>query len=84
MICNFNSPVNFTGSPPAEGEPFAFTQTVCVSDTKEEITGTGDFWIAKQIDYGQILLLTFLLTFFVGFIIKFLWNFNKQNSNQKV
>jgi len=47
-------------------------------------TGNGDFWISKQIDYGQILILTFLLIFFVGFIIKFLWNFVKQDGDQKL
>jgi len=84
MNCNFSQPVDYTGMPPAESEPFAFTQMTCTSDTKENITGVGDFWIAKQMDYGQVLILTFLLIFFVGFVAKFLWNFNKQDSDQKL
>ena len=83
MNCNFTQPVDYTGAPPAAGEPFAFTQMTC-DGAKEEITGAGDFWISKQLDYGQVLILTFLLIFFVGFIVKFLWNFNKQDSDQKL
>ena len=84
MNCEFSNPVNYTGSPPAEAEPFAFSTMICTSDTKEEITGAGDFWISKQLDYGQILILTFLLIFVVGAVVKFCWNFTKQNSNQKI
>ena len=84
MNCILSQPVNYTGEPPAAGEPFAFTQMACTSSTKEEITGAGDFWISKQLDYGQVLILTFLLIFFVGFVVKFLWNFNKQDSDQKL
>jgi len=83
MNCIFSEPANYTGVSPAEGEPFAFTQMVCDGE-KEQITGTGNFWISKQLDYGQVLILTFLLIFFVGFIVKSLWNFNKQDSDQKL
>lgn len=84
MNCEFTNPMNYTGAVPAAGEPFAFATMSCISDTIEEITGTGNFWISKQLDYGQILILTFLLMFAVGAVVKFFWNFTKQNSNQKV
>ena len=84
MNCTLSQPVNYTGEPPAAGEPFAFTQMTCASSTKEEITGTGDFWISKQVDYGQVLILTFLLIFFAGFVVKFCWNFAKQDSDEKL
>jgi hypothetical protein len=85
MICDFSNPVNYTGSPPAAGDPFAFSQTTCgLSDTTEQITGSGTFWINKEIDYGQILVLSFLLILIVAASIKFLWNFVKQDSSQKL
>jgi hypothetical protein len=89
MNCNFSQPVNYTGNPPGKNDPFAFTQMTCdgsigTGGSIEQITGTGTFWISKQLDYGQILMLTFLLIFFVGFITKSLWNFVKQDSDQKV
>jgi len=84
MNCTFSQPVNYTGNPPGKNDPFAFTQMICTSLTKEEITGAGDFWISKQLDYGQVLILTFLLIFFVGFVVKFCWNFTKQDSDEKI
>ena len=90
MISNFSQPVNYTGNPPTKSnEAFAFTQMTCdgsigTGGTTEQITGAGDFWILKQLDYGQVLILTFLLIFFVGFMTKSLWNFVKQDTNQKI
>ena len=89
MNCNFSQPVNYTGEPPAAKEPFAFSQMTCdgsvgTGGATEQITGAGEFWVSKQLDYGQVLILTFLLIFFVGFVAKFLWNFNKQDSDQKL
>jgi len=89
MNCNFSQPVNYLGNPPGKNDPFAFSQMNCdgsigTGGSIEQITGTGTFWISKQLDYGQILMLTFLLIFFVGFITKSLWNFVKQDSDQKV
>ena len=88
--CIFSQPVNYTGDPPKKNDPFAFTQVTCTDSggtgtaSIEQITGTGTFWISKQLDYGQVLILTFLLIFFVGFITKSLWNFVKQDSDQKL
>ena len=93
MNCTFSQPVNYTGNPPGKNDPFAFTQMTCdgtigACGSTEQITGasigSGTFWISKQLDYGQVLILTFLLIFFVGFVVKFLWNFNKQDSDQKL
>jgi len=89
MNCNFSQPVNYLGNPPDKNDPFAFSQMTCdgavgEGSTIEQITGTGTFWISKQLDYGQILILTFFLIFFVGFITKSLWNFVKQDTNQKI
>jgi len=89
MICNYSQPVNYQGEPPHKNDPFAFSQMTCdgsigTGGTAEQITGAGDFWISKQLDYGQVLILTFLLIFFVGFIVKLLWNFTKQDKNQKI
>ncbi len=89
MNCNFSQPVNYLGNPPGKNDPFAFTQMTCdgsigTGGSIEQITGAGEFWISKQLDYGQILILTFLLIFFIGFIIKSLWNFVKQDSDQKI
>ena len=89
MNCIFSQPVNYTGVPPEKNDPFAFTQMTCdgsvgTGGATEQIEGPGTFWISKQLDYGQVLILTFLLIFFVGFVVKFLWNFNKQDSDQKL
>jgi len=89
MNCNFSQPVNYLGNPPGKNDPFAFSQMTCDGSTgegssAEQITGVGEFWISKQVDYGQVLILTFLLIFFVGFIAKLLWNFAKQDSDQKL
>ena len=89
MNCNFSQPVNYLGNPPGKNDPFAFTQMTCdesvgLGVSTEQITGAGEFWISKQLDYGQVLILTFLLIFFVGFVVKFVWNYNKQDSDQKL
>lgn len=89
MNCNFSQPVNYQGVAPKEKESFAFSQMTCTDITStgsniEEIAGVGNFWISKQLDYGQVLILTFLLIFFVGFVVKFCWNFAKQDTNQKL
>ena len=89
MNCTLSQPVNYTGNPPGTNDPFAFTQMTCdgsvgTGGSIEQITGTGTFWISKQLDYGQVLILTFLLIFFVGFMTKSLWNFVKQDTNQKI
>jgi hypothetical protein len=90
MNCTFSQPVNYTGEAPKKNEPFAFSQATCTDSggtgtaSIEQITGAGTFWISKQLDYGQVLILTFLLIFFVGFITKSLWNFVKQDSDQKL
>ena len=91
MNCNFSQPVNYQGNPPGKNDAFAFSQVTCTDSgggtgtaSIEQITGAGEFWISKQLDYGQVLILTFLLIFFVGFVAKFLWNFNKQDSDQKL
>ena len=89
MNCTLSQPVNYTGNPPGKNDPFAFTQMTCdgsvgTGGSIEQITGTGTFWISKQLDYGQVLILTFLLIFFVGFVVKFCWNFAKQDSDEKL
>jgi len=95
MNCTFSQPVNYQGNPPGKNDAFAFTQMTCTdsgggtgTESIEQITGpgvgSGTFWISKQLDYGQVLILTFLLIFFIGFVVKFLWNFNKQDSDQKL
>jgi hypothetical protein len=88
MNCTLSQPVNYTGNPPGKNDPFAFTQMTCTSTTKEQVVGpgigSGTFWISKQLDYGQVLILTFLLIFLVGFVVKFCWNFAKQDSDEKL
>jgi len=91
MNCNFSNPVDYQGNLPGKNDAFAFSQMTCDGETGgtstaniEQITGTGEFWISKQVDYGQLLILTFLLIFFVGFTTKLLWNFAKQDSDQKL
>ena len=89
MNCTLSQPVNYLGNPPEKNDPFAFTQMTCdgsigTGGSTEQITGAGEFWISKQLDYGQVLILTFLLIFFVGFVVKFCWNFAKQDSDEKL
>jgi hypothetical protein len=84
MICNFSVPLNYNNEVPVAGEPFAFSNMTCISDSKEAISGRGEFWLSKQIDYGQILILTFCLIFFLMFVIKLAWNFVKQDFNDKL
>ena len=89
MNCTLSQPVNYTGNPPGKNDAFAFSQMTCdgsigTGGATEQITGAGTFWISKQLDYGQVLILTFLLIFFVGFVVKFCWNFAKQDSDEKL
>lgn len=85
MDCDFSQPQNYQGVAPAAGEPFAFQHMTCNTSQAELIdNGTANFYISKQLDYGQILILTFLLLFFVFGTIKFLWNYIYQHETQKL
>lgn len=78
LNCQFSAPVNYTGNPPAEGEPFAFTGMTCTSDQLSAITNgtTGaNFFINKTLSYGDILILIFLILFFGWGVFRFCWNF---------
>jgi hypothetical protein len=59
-------------------------QNVSLTQTEQIINGDNSFWISKQLDYGQILILTFLLMLFVGFAVKTIWNYARQDSSQKI
>jgi len=85
MDCDLSQPQNYQGNTPAVGEPFAFQHITCNTSEAEQVTnGTANFYINKQLDYGQILILTFLLLFFVFGTIKFLWNYIYQHETQKL
>jgi hypothetical protein len=87
LNCQFSDPVNYTGSPPAEGEPFAFSGMSC-SDDKFSLQANGtsgaNFYIDKTISYGQILIIFFVLLFFVFGVFKMMWNFHNKNYSSKL
>ena len=85
MDCDFSQPQNYQGNAPAVGEPFQFQHVTCNISEAEQITnGTASFYISKQLDYGQVLILTFLFLFFVFGAIKFTWNYIYQHESQKI
>jgi hypothetical protein len=85
MDCIFSQPQNYQGNPPNNHEAFAFAHMTCNTSEAENVSnGTANFYISKQLDYGQILILTFLLLFFVFGTIKFLWNYIYQHESQKI
>lgn len=47
-------------------------------------TGTGEFWLVKSIDYGQIIIILLMLIFMAGFIFVWIWNFVWQDHNAKL
>jgi hypothetical protein len=87
LDCEFTTPLNYTGSPPADGEPFAFSEMSCNSDffqKYENIENGGLFYTQKTISYGDMLVLTFLILFFCAGVFKILWNFNFKDWNAKI
>jgi len=86
MNCNFDTPLNYEGVAPAEGEPFAFSNMICVDSKTEQIVGTNSetFYIDKTLSYGQIIIIAFLLTLYIFLVLQSIWNFVKQDSNQKL
>lgn len=87
LNCQFSEPVNYTGSPPASGEPFAFSGMTCNSDQISGITNgtTGsNFYINKTLSYGDILILIFLILFFGWGVLRFCWNFVFKDYPSKV
>jgi hypothetical protein len=86
MICNFTNPVDYTGTPPTAGEPFAFSIMTCDSHFTQ-ITNADNgatFWVNQSLSYGDILILFFIIIFFVFSVFKLLWNFLYKNSNTKL
>ncbi|MFA5031252.1 MAG: hypothetical protein WC495_06745 [Patescibacteria group bacterium] len=87
MECIFSEPLNYTGSPPAEGDPFAFSEMICTDDRYEQYTNTGSgatFYMQKSLSYGDVLVLVFLILFFVAGVFKLMWNFNFKDWNAKL
>ena len=87
MDCVFTSPLNYTGSPPAEGDPFAFSEMSCTDDRFLQYTNgnTGaDFYVQKSLSYGDILMISFLILFFVTVVCKILWNFHFKDYQSKI
>lgn len=87
LNCQFSNPVNYTGSPPAAGEPFAFSGMTCSDDKFSLITNgnTGsNFYINKTLSYGDILILFFFIIFFAYGVFRFMWNFINKNTNSKL
>lgn len=87
MDCEFSTPLNFEGQPPAEGDPFQFQYATCQSETLALIhndTNGAEFYIQKTLTYGELLLIIFISIFFVFGIFKFIWNFIQQNWNHKL
>ena len=87
MDCDFSLPLNYQGSPPSAGEPFAFSHSVCTSASTEQISNSNipaDFYLHKSVDYGQILIIIFLFLMFVFGAVKFVWNYHWQDPKQKL
>jgi len=87
MDCIFSEPLNYVGSPPAEGDPFAFSKMVCTDDrfTLQTNSTTGsEFYINKTLSYGDILVLIFLILFFCAGVLKLFWNFHFKDYPSKL
>lgn len=79
LNCIFSEPVLYTGEPPASTTEFwQFKILDCTSTNLEliENPSTGaNFYLDKSINYGDILVLTFLLLFAIFGIIKAISDF---------
>jgi len=87
MDCTFADPLNYTGSPPAEGDPFAFSTMTCTDDRFSQYINTnngGSFYLAKSLSYGDILVLIFLILFFAVGVLKLFWNFHFKDYPSKL
>lgn len=76
--CEFLEPRDFQGNTPSTSTDFWNYQKMVCSSTMElvENASTGaSFYISKEIDYGDILVMTFLTLFLILGIFKFLINF---------
>lgn len=79
MDCQYTNPVNL-GT--AENPDWEYSEISCefseLENPLELITNTeteANFYISKTLDYGDVLVITFLILFLVFGILKFLTNF---------
>jgi len=78
--CEFQDPQNWEGEIPDQNDFWNFQKMICEGTSTSleliENTTTGaSFYLAKQIDYGDILIVIFLMLFLVFGILGFLVNF---------
>jgi hypothetical protein len=78
IACEYSLPVNYQGSPPAQGELWAFSYASCNQPIYTIIQNSengAEFYIQKTLSYGDLLLVIFFSIFLVWGIVRFLWNF---------
>lgn len=82
MDCVFLEPLNFEGTSPTDGQPFAYSKVVCQS--AEQPVPDKDFFITKSITYGEVCTYALILILVVAFTIKIAWNLVHQNPAEKL
>ena len=78
IICEFQTPKTHTGETPTSTDFWNYQEMICSStlETLIENASTGaSFYLSKQIGYGEILIITFLVLFLVFGIFNFLIKF---------
>jgi hypothetical protein len=87
MDCDFSTPLNFAGNAPSAGEPFAFSEMQCIDEKYENIVNqnsSANFYLNKNISYGDILIIFFFIFITCIIVFKILWNFNFKDPFSKI
>lgn len=87
MECDFSTPLNFEGNAPSAGEPFAFSEINCIDEKYQNIQNLNsgaNFYLDKNVSYGDILTVFFLIFFSCVIVFKILWNFNFKDPFSKI
>ncbi len=85
LDCDFLSPVNYNGEFPTSSEFWNFSEVVC-SSTNETLIASGseNFIIDNSINYGQILIILFLILGIVFNLTIFIRDFVKNRKLERL
>lgn len=76
--CNFTDPVNYKGeTPTSTDEAFEFSTANCsttVLEQKTNATTGAEFYLNKSVNYGDVIVIGFLIIFLVFGVTKFFIN----------
>lgn len=77
ISCEYNTPLTASGTVPVEGEVWQFSNVNCDYPYFTLIeNGEGQqFYVNEQINYGDFIIIVFLLIFLLIFLAKIIWDF---------